>query len=339
MAEAFANDGTSDFNSLNPTEKAAILMMGLGEDAAGEVIRYLPPDKIIALSRAMEKTTVVRREELAKVSEEMLISCDATDMLAGSDYITRTLQQALGQERAQSLMKLSSSLANNPILEHLLWLDTNDILAMIRNEKPQLQAVVLACLSPEKGSAVLGMLPEQSRPDLANRLARLQDIPASSLDTVADLIANFEYTGSDVQSVHGAGLLAEMLNHMDDSLGNTLLDSIRDKDTALGHEIDELRLNFDHLLQLDATNLAILIEAVPQDVLALSLKGVNDIQLEHVLAGMSKRASGYLREELNTMGSVRASAVREARQKIVSQARTMEIEGKIELRSNDEMVP
>ncbi len=111
------------------------------------------------------------------------------------------------------------------------------------------------------------------------------------------------------------------------------------KDTALGHEIDELRLNFDHLLQLDATNLAILIEAVPQDVLALSLKGVNDIQLEHVLAGMSKRASGYLREELNTMGSVRASAVREARQKIVSQARTMEIEGKIELRSNDEMVP
>ncbi|CAM3719389.1 flagellar motor switch protein FliG [Parendozoicomonas haliclonae] len=349
MAEFSVEDGlitageypemTDDFRpNRSSIEKAAILMLGLGEEAAGEVIRMMPPDKILTLSRAMEHIPVVRREELARTSEELLQECDASDMLAGNDYISRTLQQALGQERARSLMKFSSSIESNPTLEKLLWLDTSDILGMIRNEKPQLQAVVLACLSPDKGSAVLSMLPDHSRLDLANRLARLKEIPLTSLDAVADLISTYEHSGGDAQPIHGAGHLAEMLNHMDDYLSSSLLDGIRDNDASLGNEVDELRLNFEHLLNLDLGNLSVIIEACDQDVLAMALKGVPELRLQRVLGCLSKRASKYLREEIENLGSVRISAVRNARHQIIELARKLESEEKVELHAHDELV-
>ena len=321
-----------------PIEQAALLMLGLGEEAAGEVIRLMSPDKIMALSRAMENIQVVRREDLAGASEKLLENCDENDVLAGSEYVTRTLQQALGQERARSLMKFSSSIEANPVLEKLLWLDASDILAMIRNEKPQLQAVVLACLSPDKGSAVLSQLPEGARIDLANRLARLKDIPLTSLDTVADLISGFEQGTGDSQPIHGAGHLAEMLNHMDEFVGTSLLENIRDKDEALGNEVDELRLNFEHLLSLDIANLSVIVESSSQDVLALALKGVPDLRLERVFSCMSKRAAKYLKEEIENLGSVRLSLVRNARHEIIELARRLEADEQIELHANDELV-
>ena len=319
-------------------EQAAVLMLGLGEEAAGEVIRLMPPDKIMHLSRTMEKIQIVRRVDLARASERLLDCCDENAVLAGSEYVSRTLQQALGQDRARSLMKFSSSIETNPVLERLLWLDTLDILAMIRNEKPQLQAVVLACLSPDKGSAVLSQLPEHSRLDLANRLARLKDIPLTSLDTVADLLSSYDQRAGDSQPIHGAGHLAEILNYMDDIVSSSLLDSIKGDDEILGNEVDELRLNFDHLLGLDIANLSVIIEQSSQEVLAMALKGIPELRLERVMSCMSKRASKYLREEIDNLGTVRMSLVRNARHEVLELARRLEAEEQIELHANDELV-
>ena len=319
-------------------EQAAVLMLGLGEEAAGEVIRLMPPDKILQLSRTMEKIQIVRRVDLARASEHLLDNCDENAVLAGSEYVSRTLQQALGQDRARSLMKFSSSIETNPVLERLLWLETSDILAMIRNEKPQLQAVVLACLSPDKGSAVLSQLPEHSRLDLANRLARLKDIPLTSLDTVADLLSSYDQGAGDSQPIHGAGHLAEILNHMDDIVSASLLDSIKGDDESLGNEVDELRLNFDHLMGLDIANLSVIVEQSSQEVLAMALKGIPELRLERVMSCMSKRASKYLREEIENLGTVRMSLVRNARHEVLELARRLEAEEQIELHANDELV-
>ena len=325
-------------SSRSPLEHAALLMLGLGEKAAGNVIRLMPPDKIMTLSRAMENIQVVRRDDLAQASEALLSACDESSLLTGSEYVSRTLQEALGEDRAKSLLKFSSSIESNPVLERLLWLEAGEILAMIRNEKPQLQAVVLACLSPDKGSAVLAQLPEVSRLDLANRLARLKDIPLTSLDTVADLISSFETGSSDSQPIHGAGHLAEMINYMDDMDGTWLLNSIKETDEELASEVSDLRLNFEHLLGLDLANLTVIIENASQDTLALALKGVPELRLERVFSCLSKRASKYLKEEIEGLGSVRMSLVRNARHEILELARRLEADEQVELHANDELV-
>lgn len=320
---------------LTGTERAAILLMSLGEKDAADVLKHMGPKEVQRVGAAMANLSNISKVQVGEVLEEFTrIVNEQTSLGIGTDdYIRKVMVQALGEEKASGLIDRILLGRNSKGLEALKWMDPRAVAEIIRLEHPQIQAIVMSYLDADHAAEVLSHLSERIRADVLMRIATLDGIQPTALQELDEILERQFAGNSSVKSssVGGVKTAANILNFMDSNTEGTLMDSIRDADAELGQKIQDLMFVFDNLAEVDDRGIQALLREVSSESLIVALKGAEDTVKEKILKNMSKRAAEMLRDDLEARGPVRLSEVESAQKEILAIARRMADAGDISL--------
>ncbi|HEV2264746.1 MAG TPA: flagellar motor switch protein FliG [Stellaceae bacterium] len=329
----------SGSTNLSPAEKAAVLMMALGEADAAEVIKFLSPREVNRLSGAIArlnkvpKTTVenVMVEFVARIRDETVIGLGVTEYLRGA------LGKALGEERASALLERIMNGGDSAGIEAVKWEDPRVVAEMIREEHPQIIAMILAYVEPEQAQDVMQVLPDGVIEQVIPRLATLEVIPPSAVRELNEALED-QLAGESQQvrlsNVGGIKAAAEILNRFEASRAQSVLDRIKSMDPELSQRIYDNMFVFHDLLEVDDRSIRTLLQEINQALLVPALKGVDAAVREKVTRNMSQRAAESLNEEIEAKGPVRVAEVEAAQKEIITIAKRLEQEGRIILRTD-----
>jgi flagellar motor switch protein FliG len=334
-----ANEPTVKSN-LTKVDQAAILLMSLGEKDAAAVLRHLGPKEVQRIGAAMTQLQNIQQEQVADVVNGFLTEARTlTGLGVGADsYIRNMLVEALGADKANSLVDRILLGGNTSGLDTLKWMDPRSVADLIRHEHPQIQAIVVAYLDADQAAEVLGGLQEKQRLDIIMRVAALDSVHPSALQELNDILEK-QFSGnaaSQTKAMGGVKVAANIMNNLDASMEGELMESIRELDEDLGGKIQDLMFVFDDLKSVDDRGIQALLREVSSEVLILALKGSDDELKEKIFKNMSKRAAELLRDDLEAKGPVRVSEVEGAQKEILTIARRMADSGEIMLGGSGE---
>jgi len=321
--------------ALTGVQRAAVLLMAMGSENAAEVLKHLNPKEVQSLGAAMASMANVNKITMSAVMDEFIaeVSNQTSVGIGQEDYIREMMVNALGQDKANSMIDRILLGSGNKGLESLKWMDARSVAEVIRLEHPQIISIVLSYLEPDQSAEVLKMLPERARPDILMRVAALEGIPPKALQEL-DKIMEKQFSGEQNVSQNTMGgfkTAANILNFMESSIESAIMDSIGEHDQEMQDGISELMFVFDNLNDVDDRGIQALLREVSTDSLTLALKGAEEGLKEKILKNMSKRASEMLREDMEARGPVRLSDVEVAQKEIIATARRLAEEGDIVL--------
>ncbi|MDZ4260917.1 MAG: flagellar motor switch protein FliG [Pseudomonadota bacterium] len=326
-----AEDGERT-KSLSGSERAAILLMSLGEADAAEVLKRLGPKEVQRIGSAMAQMANVDKQVVADVLNSFVEQIDGQASMGGSeDYIKKLLVTALGEGKAGQVIDRILFGHNSKGLESLKWMEPKAVAEVIRLEHPQIIAIVLSYLDADQSAQVLALMPERTRSDTIMRIATLDGIQPAALNEL-DMILDKQFSGnSNVQSsnVGGKKTAANILNFMDTSIESEIIEEVKEADAELAQALEDLMFVFDNLVDIDDRGIQTLLREVSSENLVLALKGAEEPLREKIFKNMSKRASEMLRDDLESRGPVRLSEVEAAQKEILAIARRMMDSGEL----------
>ncbi|WP_339673709.1 flagellar motor switch protein FliG [Dasania marina] len=332
--------GGADKINITKLNQAAILLMSLGEKEAAEVLKHLGPKEVQRIGTAMTALENVPQSHVETVMNNFLHEARTlTGLGVGSDgYIRNMLVEALGDDKANSLVDRILLGGNTTGLDTLKWMDARAVADIIRHEHPQIQAIVVSYLDGDQAADVLSNLQDKVRLDIVMRVAALDSVQPTALQELNDILEKqfSGSAGSQTKEMGGIKVAAEIMNNLDSSIESELMDSIREVDEDLGTQIQDLMFVFDNLKGVDDRGIQALLREVSSDVLILALKGSDDELQEHIFGNMSKRAAELLRDDLEAKGPVKLSEVEGAQKEILVIARRMADAGEIVLGGSGE---
>ncbi len=321
--------------ALTGVEKAAILLMTLGETAAAQVIKFLGPREVQKIGTAMAALQNVSREMVKTSVDEFVVDIQRQTSLGigNDDYIRKVLNDALGEEKAKSMIDRILIGGSTKGLESLKWTDVRSVVELIRFEHPQIIAIVLSYLDSDQAAQVLGALPENTRGDLMMRVATMDGVQPAAMQELNDMLEIQLRGGAQGQNAGMGGLkcAANILNFVDRSLEARISDAITEHDPDLAGKIQDLMFTFDNLIEVDDRGIQMLLREISTDNLVLALKGTDDNIKAKIFKNMSQRAGDTLREDLENRGPVKLSDVETAQKDIITIARRLADEGQISL--------
>jgi flagellar motor switch protein FliG len=328
MAEAAPN--------LSGAERAAVLLMTLGEQEAAEIMRHMAPRQVQKVSAAMAQLSSVSRQQAASVLAELRHNVESqTSVGVGSDdYIRSVLKRALGDDRAASVIDRVLTGGNAKGLDMLKWLDARAIADAIRLEHPQILAIVLAYLDSDQSAEVLAHLPEQVRPEVLRRIAVMEGIEANALAELNDVFEkkfSGRPGGAQAQTVGGIKTAADILNRLSGANGATVMEAIKQADAELATRIEDKMFVFEDLAAIDDRGVQAMLREIASESLLIALKGSSDGMKEKIFKNMSKRAAEMLRDDLEAKGPVKLADVEKAQKEILAIARKLADAGEIAL--------
>jgi flagellar motor switch protein FliG len=317
------------------TERAAILLLTLGENEAAQVLKHMGAKEVQRIGTAMAKLANVSREEVHGVINEFAQTVESqTSVGVGADeFLRKVLVDALGQDKAASIIDRINIGRSTKGLEALKWMDPRAVSELIRLEHPQIIAIVLAYLDPDQSAEVLGHLPLNVRSDVVARIATLDGVQPSALTELDDIMEK-QFAGKSAGKTSvlgGAKAAANIINFLEPSQESALMEQIEKSDEALAARILDLVFVFDNLIDLDDRSMQELLRAVPAERLLLAMKGAEDALKEKIFKNMSQRAAEMLRDDLEAKGPVRISEVEGAQKEILQIARKLAEAGTIAL--------
>lgn len=330
-----ADNGTAIKPAASGPERAAILLMSLGESEAAEVLKHLGAKDVQKVGQAMASLSNVSREHATAVVERFVDELENQTSLGvgADDYVRRVLVGALGEGKANGLIDRILLGRNSKGLEALKWMETRAVADLVRNEHPQIVAIVLAYLDPDQAADILAQLPERMRGDVLMRIARLDGIQPAALREL-DEIMEKQFSGGDnikSSSVGGIKVAANILNLMDSSVEGAIIATISEADSDLGTKIQDLMFVFDDLADVDDRGIQALLREANNDMLGMALKGADPRVREKFMKNMSKRAAEMLTEDMEAKGPVRLADVEAAQKDILVAARRLAEAGEIQL--------
>lgn len=321
--------------SVSSVDRAAILLLSLGEQNAAEVLKLIGPKEVHKVSSAMAGLKQVSSEQADAVLNDFVDAVEKeTSYAVGSrEYLRNVLVKALGEERAGSILERVLSVEDSAGLEQLKWMDSRAIVDVVKLEHPQIIAVVLSYLDPEQGAEVLSHLPEKLRADVLLRVAVLDRLQPSALQELNRVIEE-QFLGSSAAKSSGLGgvkVAADILNLVDPSIEGVIMDQVSEYNSELAARIQDLMFVFDDLSGIGDRDIQTLLREVSTDTLVLALKGADEGVKEKIFRNMSKRAADMLRDDLEAKGPVRLSDVESAQKEILAVARRLNESGTISL--------
>ncbi len=329
---------------LSKVDKAAILLLSLGENDAAQVLRHMGPKEVQRVGVAMAQMRNVHREQVEEVMTEFVSAVgDQTSLGVGSDgYIRKMLTSALGEDKANGLIDRILLGGNTSGLDSLKWMEPRAVADVIRYEHPQIQAIVVAYLDPDQAGEVLGHFDHKVRLDIVLRVSSLNTVQPAALKELNTILEK-QFAGNSTTArttLGGIKRAADIMNFLDSSVEGQLMDSIREIDTELSVQIEDLMFVFNNLKDVDDRGIQALLREVSSEVLVVALKGADEGIKEKIFKNMSKRASELLRDDLDSKGPVRVSDVETAQKEILTIARRMAEAGEIVLggKGGEEMI-
>ena len=328
MSEAAAGAPPRSYTGI---ERAAVLMMIVGEEEAAAILQKLEPDEVRQLGSAMFAVADVSEEEVEHVLDDFVGRArDRTGITFDpGPQIEAVMNRALGREKAESVLARITPPEAACELELLDWMEPNEIASMIEKEHPQIAAVVIANLDPAIGGQVLELMPEVAQPDILHRIAKLGPITPDAVETLKDVLSRRTGGSSSTVMLGGAREAAKILSGARKATEQRVMPKLFKIDRDVAKQIEEALFVFDNLLEMDDKNLATLIRNVDGEVLVKSLKGVDEAIRARFLGCMSARAADGIRDEMESRGPMKLAEVLEAQKAMIAVARTLAKDGTI----------
>lgn len=325
-------------NVIPGVRKAAILMVILGEANGAEVLKQLDEDEIQQIGREVARITSITSDQAETVLEEFYNMTVAQDYVlkGGIDYARKILISAFGPEQAKKLLDrlvkaLGSDAMNFDVLQKA---DPQQLAKFIHNEHPQTIALILSHLNPSQAAGLLVSLPPEIRPDVALRMANLDQISPEIISKIAGIIGQKLKALGELsrESYGGVRAVSEMFNRLDSGTSKEVLDTIEQSDPNLVETIRHLMFVFEDLLLLGPEAVKEVLAKVDRKILTVALKGTSDQLKTHFLAAMSQRGAEMMREDMDALGPVKIKEVEAAQQQIIAVVRQLESDGTISLK-------
>lgn len=330
-------------NGLDGSQKAAIFLMTVGEGAAAEVMKHLGPREVQKIGSAMSGLELVSPQNVnGAMGEFMQQVRQHTGIGIGTeDYIRNVLTNALGEEKAGSMIDRILLGGHTKGLESLKWLDPRAIAEMVQFEHPQIIAIVLSYLDSDVAAEVLGFLPESGHADLMLRVATMDGIQPAAMKELNEMLEGQLRGGAGAgqSTLGGVKCAAEILNYVERDAEAKINEQLVESDAELAERIQDLMFTFESLVDIDDRGVQVLLREISTENLVLALKGTDDAIQDKVFGNMSQRAADMLRDDLEAKGPVKVSEVEAAQKEILGIARRLADEGQISLGgSGDEMI-
>lgn len=317
-------------------EKAAILLMSLGEDAAGAVMAKLDDREIQSIGNYMSSLGDIDLGSMDAINKEfydMVESGTGGLGIAGMDFLRSTLMKALDPAKATEILNNITTPGDEMGggLETVRMLEPKIIASFLANEHPQTAAIVLAHLEPPVASQVIRELPEQSRMQIIHRLATLERVAPQVIRELDEALqAEFRSSGAVSGSkLGGVEAAAHIMGTLDRATETAILTSMDEVDPDLANEIRNLRFTFEDILKIDDNGVQLVLKEINQEDLLIALKTASDTLKDKLFGNMSERAALMLKEDLESLGPTKISEVEKAQQKIIATCKKLEEDGKI----------
>lgn len=325
---------------LTGPQKAAILLISLGENISARIMKHLDENEIQKIGREMALAQTVGNDTAEHVLNEyyQLSIAHGYVLRGGVDYAKRVLHEAFGAETAKRMLErmLKQLGGENLSFEILQKADPQQLARFIQAEHPQTIALILSHLNSGQAAALLSSLPDDLRSDVSLRMAALDQTSPEIVAKIANIITLRlrELGETSRQSAGGVQAVAEMFNRLDSISSKQLMERVEQADPHLGETIRHLMFVFEDVILVDPNGIKELLSRVDRKVLTLSLKGTSEKLREHFLAAMSQRGAEMLREDMEALGPVKVKDVEAAQQQIIAAIRQLENEGVINLKGS-----
>lgn len=317
-------------------ENAAILLLGLGEESAAEVIRHLEPRQVQKVGEIMSNIANISQSKIDGVLDSFLSEAKNQTSLTGdsSEYVRNVLNRALGEHNAKPIIDRIIVTEQEGGLNQLKWLEGIRVAEVIRNEHPQVVATILTYLESEQAAEVIKNFSSEKRVDILMRMCSIDGIKPEALTELGKIIdeqLSSVRTGGTTASVGGIKSVADVINYFDGSTESDVLEGITNKDEELAEQIQDQMFVFENLYDMDGRSVQGLLREVSTDLLLLALKGATERVKNKIFENMSKRAGDLLRDDLDAQGPVKLSEVEAAQKEILAIARKLAETGEISL--------
>lgn len=318
--------------AMTGSEKAALLLNALGNDASTNIFKHLKDNDVRRLVTLMGKA---KKAGVATIKGVMMDFYKAlneeNEIIFGSDGTRDSIIKSLGEERARLIFGAGGAQAQNKTLEALEMVDTRTLANYLTSEHPQTVALIVAHLPSEKKSDVIKRLPEAMQGEIVLRMANLDYISPELLEQVDEVLKQGLATMGTMETTQLGGVepVAEMFNLMDKNTEQSIMSRVEEKDPLLAEEIRRLMFVFDDIVKVDDKGIGLILKEVNNEALLKALKSAPDLVKDKIFRNMSKRGSEMIKNDLETMGPIRVSDVEAAQQAIVAIARRLEEEGKL----------
>ena len=324
-----------DNKSLSHSERASLLLLAVGQDRAASVLKHMGPKEVQVIGSTMAQLGPISSSMVDGVLEEFIIEIKSETGLGmdSDEYIRNMLTNALGADKAGSIIDRILLGANSKGIEQLKWMDTRAIADLIRLEHPQIIAIILSLLDADQAAAVLTLMPDNMRSDIMMRIATLEGVQPAALRELDDIMEK-QLTGSDgVKSsqIGGVDAAANILNFIESTISEPLMQDINENNADLAQRIQDKMFVFGDLLSVDDRGIQTLLREVSTDQLLLALRGVEAALRDKIFANMSRRAADMLRDDLEAAPPTRLSEVEAAQKDILSIAKRLADAGELAL--------
>ena len=314
--------------------KAAVFLMGIGEEVSTEVLRHLAPEEVRRITTEIAATKVVGSEQMRFVFQEfeMLIAEGRLFAKGGAECARRMVEHAFGPESAQRLLAAVSDPESTTAGADLLGNSDPQQLAMfLKNEHPQTIAVVLSSLSSEVAGGLLQFFPEETQAQVALRMASLDRVSPEVFEKVTEVIGSKLRKIGQIGKTDGVKALAALLNRMDVDRAKSLLSKVEEQNQPVADSVRSLMFVFEDILFINQEGVRALVAKLDRKVLTLALKGTDAKMREHFTQCMSQRSAEMLIEDMDALGPVRIRDVEGAQKEVIVALRQLQAAGTVAL--------
>ena len=332
-----------ELEELTNTQRAAVLMLLLGEQQASEIIRFMNPREVQALGAAMVSVADLSQEAVNIVLDDFVATLKKQTSLGlgTGDYVEKVLKRALGDDKAASVLSRIMPGQGSKGLEILKWMDARSIADMIRNEHPQVIAIILSVLEYDVAADVMGFLPADARPEIVQRIASLETVQPSAMEELeAIMLKQFSSnTSAKSSSFGGVKAAAKIMNFVKVELEPGIMGGLAKLDADLLQRIQDNMFTFENLTGVDNRGIQTLMRNVEPDLLMVALKGATDVVKNKFFDNMSARARVMFIDDMEAKGPIRLADVEQAQKSVMRIARKLADAGELVLAgSRDDFV-
>ena len=331
-----------EFRGLKGAQRAAVMMLALGEEHCARLFGMMHEDEIKDISAAMAQLGNIRAETVERICGEFIEGMGSTGSLIGSFESTESLLlKALPRDRVVQIMDEIRGPAGRTMWDKLGNVSEDVLANYLKNEYPQTVAVVMSKIRPEHAARVLSLLPDSFAMEVVMRMLRMEAVQKDVLDGVEKTL-RAEFMSNLARSAHRDAheLMADIFNNLDRQAETRFLNGLEERNRDAAERIKALMFTFDDLQRLSGPSVQTLLRAIEKDKLPIALKGASDKIKELFLGNLSERAAKMLRDDMEGLGPVKLRDVDEAQAGIVLLAKDLAAQGEIEITAgkDDEVV-
>mgnify|MGYP001373813077 FL=1 len=324
-----------ELETMTSTERAAVIMLLLGETQAADIIRYMNPKEVQALGSSMVGVVDLSQETVSAVLDDFVgtIKQQTNLGLGTTDYVEAVMKRALGEDKASTVLGRILPGGSTKGLEILRWMDPRAIADMINNEHPQVTAIILSVLEYDVAADVLNFLPKENRGEIMQRIASLETVQPSAMEELERIMAEQFSTNSSAASSSFGGVktAAKIMNFVKVDLENEIMKSLTDIDEDLTLQIQDNMFTFENLSMVDNKAIQVMMRNIESDLLMVAMKGASEETRDKFFDNMSQRAKAMFIDDMESKGPMRISDVEDAQKDIMRIARKLSDAGELVL--------